>query len=123
VKAYGLGIPSELRDWLEDSSTGKTKRFEDTYVALGPHDSFVAWDSESMRWSGIPATLEEQFQEWLSPAGWIHGPPKLVSLGINGSWFAVTEDGSWATLGIPNTMIEAVRKVKGKIAVNPRAPH
>jgi hypothetical protein len=63
-------------------------------VVLGPNKSFFAWDSSSMRWSNLPPDLEETIQEWLSPSGWIVGPPRIISLGKGGAFFAKSQYGS-----------------------------
>jgi hypothetical protein len=75
-----------------------------TKVSFGPNDSFIAWDSKSIRWDALPARLEELVQSWLSPAGWLHGPPRNISLGQGGAYFAITEHNWWAYYGLPGDM-------------------
>lgn len=47
-----------------------------------------------MRWSNLPPDFERNLQDWLSPTGWLKGPPVVVALGGNGSYFALSEGGS-----------------------------
>lgn len=49
-----------------------------------------------MRWDCLPETLEETIQDWLSPSGWKVGPPRIVTLGCEDSWFALSEYGKAA---------------------------
>jgi len=106
-EGYGDKLPQSLKSWLVDE-TGLLKRGEQTRVALGPNDSFFAWDTNSMRWSNIPPGLEEDIQEWLSPSGWIEGPPRIVDLGANGTYFAVSEYGSISVSNKPEGLLEQI---------------
>jgi hypothetical protein len=65
-------------------------------VTLGPNGSFFAWDSKRVRWQNIPPGLEKAVQGWLGPAGWNSGPPRIVTLGASGSYFAISEYGAAA---------------------------
>lgn len=87
-------MPKALVLWLADTEKNELKRDEHLRVALGPDDSFFAWDSKSIRWSNIPSEFEEEIQEWLSPTGWLKGPPRIVALGGNGAYFALSEYGT-----------------------------
>jgi hypothetical protein len=92
-QAWGDGLPKALVSWLVDTKS-VLKRDRHLRVALGPEDSFFAWDSKSIRWSNIPPEFEEEIQEWLSPTGWLKGPPRIVALGGNNTYFALSEYGS-----------------------------
>lgn len=48
-----------------------------------------------MRWKNLPSSLESTLQSWLSPAGWKFGPPRVIALGADESWFALTEYGTF----------------------------
>jgi hypothetical protein len=51
-------------------------------VSFGPESgTFFAWDHQSFRWSGLPATLNEIIQGHLKPNGWEYGPPVMVAFG------------------------------------------
>ena len=65
-------------------------------ASLGPNRSYFAWTSKRIRWQGIPAGLEKRVQSWLSPSGWKAGPPRIVALGPEGSYFALSEYGACA---------------------------
>jgi hypothetical protein len=112
LTGYGPGLPGALKAWLKDPDTGKLRRNKQTSVSLGPNNGFIAWDSSSIRWKDIPATLEEKLQEWLSPAGWIHGPPRQIALGLNNSWFAISEYGMWSYNAIPDSMCEEFKQFR-----------
>ena len=95
---YGDDNPKALNEYLRQrDAAGKLVRdLERLKVAFGPGDSFFAWDGESMRWGSLPAGLETSLQSWLSPAGWKAGPPRMVALGVEGSYFVMSEYGSVA---------------------------
>jgi hypothetical protein len=106
-EGYGDKLPPSLKSWLVDS-TGNLKRGRQTRVALGPSDSFFAWDTDSIRWSNIPPDLEEDVQAWLSPTGWLKGPPRIVDLGADGTYFALSQYGS---ISLPNKPEGLVKQV------------
>ena len=81
-------------------------------MTFGPDESFVAWDSTSIRWSKIPDSLEELFQEWLSPGGWLYGPPRLVALGREGSFVAISQHGGWGYRNLPGDMKTEIEELK-----------
>lgn len=60
---------------------------------LGPGDSFIIWNPELIRWANLPPSLEDSLQSWLSPSGWRVGPPRLVTWGPEGAFFAMSEYG------------------------------
>ncbi|KAL9130494.1 MAG: hypothetical protein Q9217_001314 [Psora testacea] len=92
----GEGLPSALKAWLLDDDGKYVRDGMDTKVILGPDDSFFAWDPSSIRWSNIPEGLEKAVQSWLSPTGWVSGPPRIVALGCYGSFFALSQLGAYA---------------------------
>lgn len=104
-EGYGDKLPPSLKTWLVDSK-GFLKRGQQTRVALGPNNSFFAWDTDSIRWSNIPPGLEEDIQEWLSPSGWLKGPPRIVDLGANGTYFAISEYGSPSVSNKPEGLLK-----------------
>jgi len=101
---YGPGVPAAFRQWLVDPATGAIRRSKHTRVAFGPDGSFFAWDVDSMRWSNVPPDFEETIQSWISPSGWLHGPPRIVALGVNKSFFILSEYGAFATQRLPKPM-------------------
>lgn len=92
---YFSNLPKALNEYLKDEK-GNCAKGDDLKVVLGPDDSFFAWDRTSMRWSNLPAGLESSLQGWLSPSGWLYGPPRVVALGKDGGYFALTEYGAWS---------------------------
>ncbi|KAF2489272.1 hypothetical protein BU16DRAFT_531596 [Lophium mytilinum] len=90
---FGDGCPKALKAYLFDPNTLGPRRDKSLRVSFGPKSSFFAWDQTSIRWSGIPSSLEDTIQSWLSPSGWKVGPPRAVALGAEGAWFALSEYG------------------------------
>lgn len=124
--AYGPGVPATFKVWLTDPETGKIRRNKHSRVTFGLNESFVAWDSTSIRWHNVPTSLDEIFQEWLSPAGWKFGPPRIVCLGQEGAYLAITEHGWWAYKNLPGDMkaeLDACGKDYGVIQVGAKAHH
>jgi hypothetical protein len=80
-----------LNEWLDENPVDEHVR-----VTLGPNGSFFIWDSKHIGWHGIPDGLQKAIQGWLGPTGWIQGPPRIVTLGSKGSYFALSEYGSVA---------------------------
>lgn len=97
-------MPAAFKAWLTDPDTGKIRRNKHTRVTFGPNDGFVAWDSTSIRWSKIPEGLEGVLQGWLSPAGWSGGPPRIIALGKDQAYLAISEYGVWAYRNLPGDM-------------------
>ena len=87
----GAGVSKLLRTWLTENGVNEHTRY-----SLGPNGSFFIWDNRRIRWHGIPDSLQNAVQSWLGPAGWTVGPPRIVTLGLNGSYFAISEYGSAA---------------------------
>ncbi|KAF2475758.1 uncharacterized protein BDR25DRAFT_253286, partial [Lindgomyces ingoldianus] len=107
---YGCGneVPSELRHLLQQSTPTPHLR-----VFMGPllpanlqfpsslnsfnHNScfvsYMAWDSDFVRWRYIPDGLERALQSWLTPAGWKYGPPRTITWGPLNAHFAMSEYG------------------------------
>jgi len=113
LQGIGDDIPPTLREWLRESSS----YCRHTRVSLGPDNSFIAWDSKRIRWENIPNGLETTIQSWLSPTGWAAGPPRIISLGANGAWFALSQYGSVAysiPASLPNTH-EGFTKLEEKV--------
>jgi hypothetical protein len=90
LSGMGDDVPSTLVTWI---SEGVDRQFR---VSIGPDDSYIAWDSKRIRWENIPKGLEKVIQSWLSPTGWTSGPPRIISLGAQGAWFALSQYGSVA---------------------------
>jgi len=95
TKFYHSSLPKELLEYCSDED-GKWDKGEHLRVVLGPNKSFFAWDRTSVRWSNLPAGLESTIQSWLSPAGWVQGPPRTIALGKDGAYFAMSEYGAWS---------------------------
>lgn len=49
-----------------------------------------------IRWGGLPLSLEECLQSWLTPSGWKNGPPRMVTWGPKNAFFTVSEYGDVA---------------------------
>lgn len=47
-----------------------------------------------MRWANLPHSIEDALQSWLTPSGWRVGPPRIVTWGPNGAFFAMSEYGN-----------------------------
>ncbi|OCK86045.1 hypothetical protein K432DRAFT_377144 [Lepidopterella palustris CBS 459.81] len=92
----GTGSPPALKTYLTNPKTHKSFCDPHLRVVFGPHSSFFAWCRTSIRWSNIPVSLEETVQSWLSPTGWKVGPPRMVALGADDAWFALSEYGAAA---------------------------
>jgi hypothetical protein len=99
----GDGISKIMKDWLNANLVNEHTRF-----ALGPNESFIIWDHRKIRWHGIPDGLQEVIQDWLGPAGWTDGPPRIVTMGTRGSYFAISEYGAAAWL-IPDSLPETAK--------------
>lgn len=99
----GDGISKILRDWLKENGVNEHTRY-----SLGPDGSFFLWDHKRIRWHGIPEGLQDAIQGWLGPAGWTEGPPRIVTMGSKGSYFAISEYGSAAWL-VPDSIPETAK--------------
>ncbi|KAF2275751.1 uncharacterized protein EI97DRAFT_450918 [Westerdykella ornata] len=86
--AWGEEIPWELEEIL-----GSIKPNPHIYVYLGPKESFIAWGPSFIRWTALPSGLEASLQGWLTPSGWRAGPPRIVTWGRKGAYFALSEYG------------------------------
>jgi len=95
TKFHHSSMPEELLEYCRDKN-GKWDKGEHLRVVLGPNKSFFAWDRTSVRWSNLPAGLESAIQGWLSPMGWAQGPPRIIALGKDGAYFAMSEYGAWS---------------------------
>ncbi|KAH6612058.1 hypothetical protein C7974DRAFT_90569 [Boeremia exigua] len=85
---WGALIPPRLQAVL-----GKTWHSPHLRFFLGPSDSFIVWHPELIRWASLPHSLEDSLQSWLTPSGWRVGPPRLVTWGPEGAFFALSEYG------------------------------
>jgi hypothetical protein len=91
VSAWGDNAPPAMIEWLKENEMDEHVR-----CTLGPNESFFIWDSKSIMWQNIPRGLEQAVLSWLGPAGWTNGPPRIVTLGAKGSYFALSEYGAAA---------------------------
>jgi hypothetical protein len=112
IAGTGDDTPRSLVQWLKDGTDQHVR------VALGPDNSFFAWDSKRVRWEGIPNNLQESIQGWLGPAGWISGPPRIVCLGCNGAYFALSEYGAaaWKSPGAESPIDKTWKELKAQNA-------
>lgn len=85
---WGTAIPQRLQSVLT-----KTWHSPHLRVFLGPDDSFIIWHPELIRWANLPPSLEDAIQSWLTPSGWRAGPPRMVTWGPDGAFFAMSEYG------------------------------
>jgi hypothetical protein len=85
---WGAAVPSRLQAVLN-----KTWHSPHLRAFLGPDDSFLVWHPDLIRWGNLPASLEDALQSWLTPSGWRVGPPRMVTWGPEGAFFAMSEYG------------------------------
>ncbi|KAI4697812.1 uncharacterized protein J4E84_000945 [Alternaria hordeiaustralica] len=85
---WGPAIPTRLQSILT-----KTWHSPHLRAFLGPDDSFIIWHPELIRWANLPIPLEDALQSWLTPSGWRCGPPRIVTWGPEGAFFAMSEYG------------------------------
>ncbi|KAI4627443.1 uncharacterized protein J4E87_004006 [Alternaria ethzedia] len=85
---WGPAIPARLQSILN-----KTWHSPHLRAFLGPDDSFIIWHPELIRWANLPTPLEDALQSWLTPSGWRCGPPRIVTWGPEGAFFAMSEYG------------------------------
>jgi hypothetical protein len=52
------------------------------------------WHPDLIRWANLPNNLEDALQSWLTPSGWRVGPPRIVTWGPEGAFFAMSEYGN-----------------------------
>ena len=112
-KGVGDDTSTALKEWLAKNPVDEHVR-----VTLGPDGSFFIWDSKHIGWHGIPDGLQKAIQSWLGPTGWIKGPPRIVTLGPKGSYFALSEYGSVA-FSVDNSLkpaSAAFSKLKDEVA-------
>ena len=117
--SYGHRLPKVLLNWLQDSDA---RDYTSMTVILGPGRSFFAWDTKTIRWSQLPEGLELTIQRWLSPNGWKVGAPRIIALGCDGAYFALSENGemvfyepgSWPKLRKAMDKLDEVTKVDWK---------
>ncbi|KAF1945036.1 hypothetical protein EJ02DRAFT_339546 [Clathrospora elynae] len=85
---WGSSIPPRLQTIL-----AKTWHSPHLRAFLGPDDSFIIWHPDLIRWADLPPNLEDALQSWLTPSGWRVGPPRMVTWGPDGAFFAMSEYG------------------------------
>ncbi|KAF1832698.1 hypothetical protein BDW02DRAFT_570787 [Decorospora gaudefroyi] len=85
---WGSSIPARLQAVLT-----KTWHSPHLRAFLGPDDSFIIWHPDLIRWANLPPSLEDALQSWLTPSGWRVGPPRMVTWGPDGAFFAMSEYG------------------------------
>lgn len=85
---WGALLPQRLQTVLAKTWHSPHVRF-----FLGLDDSFLIWHPELIRWANLPPALEDALQSWLTPSGWRVGPPRLVTWGAEGAFFAMSEYG------------------------------
>lgn len=85
---WGALLPDRLKTVLAKTWHSPHLRF-----FLGPNDSFIVWHPELIRWAYLPPSLEDSLQSWLTPSGWRVGPPRIVTWGPEGAFFAMSEYG------------------------------
>ena len=73
-------------------------------------------------WKDIPRGLEAAILGWLGPTGWKQGPPRIVTLGAKGSYFALSEYGAvaWEVDPSLGPAHEAFLQMKNDIAAGTR---
>ncbi|CAO2653002.1 Nn.00g024130.m01.CDS01 [Neocucurbitaria sp. VM-36] len=86
---WGSSTPQRLQAIL-----AKTWHSPHLRAFLGPYDSFIIWHPELIRWANLPTSLEDVLQSWLTPSGWKVGPPRMVTWGPQGAFFAMSEYGN-----------------------------
>ncbi len=107
-------MPQILIDWINEGYDRHIR------VSLGPNGSFFAWTSSRVRWHNIPDGLQKSIQSWLSPTGWSSGPPRIVSLGPQGCYFALSEYG-FAAWSFPTSLLSKsteMKSLKSQIEAN-----
>ena len=99
-KHYNL--PNPLISWLYASSPSITRDLRTLSIALGPWESYYAWDATGASWTNVPAGLEKALLKRLesqdaggrtrwAAEGW--EAPSFVSLGNDGAYFMRTVSG------------------------------
>ncbi|KAH7072485.1 hypothetical protein FB567DRAFT_204121 [Paraphoma chrysanthemicola] len=86
---WGSSTPQRLQTIL-----AKTWHSPHLRAFLGPDDSFIIWHPDLIRWANLPTSLEDAIQAWLTPSGWRVGPPRIVTWGPEGAFFAMSEYGN-----------------------------
>jgi hypothetical protein len=104
-KHYNL--PNPLVTFLYGGQPSITRDLASLSIALGPWDSYYAWDRTGASWANLPASLEkavlnrlERQDEARGETSWKadgYEAPCFVSLGADGAYFmrTVCGGGSW----------------------------
>ncbi|KAJ4985825.1 hypothetical protein SVAN01_08723 [Stagonosporopsis vannaccii] len=98
-KHYNL--PNPLVEYLYASHPSVIRDLSTLSIALGPYDSYYAWDRYSASWSNIPPGLEKALlhrleSQHVARTVWKadgYEAPCFVSLGSDGSYFMRTVSG------------------------------
>lgn len=98
-KHYNL--PNPLVQYLYASHPSVIRDLPSLSIALGPYDSYYAWDRASASWSNVPPGLEKALLNRLeSQDAWKttwkadgYEAPSFVSLGADGAYFMRTVSG------------------------------
>jgi len=96
-------LPNPLVEFLYASHPTVIRDLATLSVALGPYESYYAWDREGASWSNVPAGLEKALLNRLESQDGVGGrtvwkkggleAPCFVSLGSDGSYFMRTVSG------------------------------
>jgi hypothetical protein len=93
VRLTSKNIPDNLKAWLytKDADGDCVRNFEKLHVSFGPDGkSFWAMDGENFIWSSLPAGLETAVKGLIKD-GQFTDSPSLVTLGVGGNFFMLTE--------------------------------
>ena len=82
-------LPSLLTQWL------KSRRTPSPNVVLGPKDSFIAWDETGCVSDGVAFQLANAVESVNTYADWMPGRPRIVTLGVTGSYILITEEAAF----------------------------
>lgn len=98
-KHYNL--PNALTSWLYGSNPTVVRDLSTLSIALGPYDSYYAWDRTCASWSNLPPKMEKSILNRLESQDawtttWKAGgaeAPSFVSLGADGAYWMRTVSG------------------------------
>jgi len=82
-------LPPLLTQWI------KSRRTPSPNVVLGPKDSFIAWDETSCVSGGVAFHLADAVRSVNPYADWMPGRPRIVTLGVAGSYILITEEAAF----------------------------
>lgn len=91
--------------YFQKSFEEKRQIAYDLQAVIGPHDSFVVWDLDTVYCKNVPQDLAIALEEWnvVEPR---KSPNRFVALGADGSYFAKSSTGSvvWHASGSNPTL-------------------